>query len=117
MKKITILLIIFITISVGFFSGCSGIVGEEKPNCYVTRVTGAWSSEYNAFFVDVFVHNNGGKGNVHIGCEITQDGQTFNYFGLQTVCAGCDTSEHIRCGDIMKNGSQAHYSGWVRLAE
>jgi len=113
MRKIAILIIATMMIGIGVLSGCTS---EEKPNCYVTKATGAWSNEYNAFFVDVFIHNSGGQGNVDIGCDVTQDGQTFHYFGLQTVCAGCDTSEHIRCGDIARYGGQVQYSGWVRNA-
>ena len=88
----------------------------EKPNCYVTKVNGYWSKQYGAYFVDVSIHNNGGKGNVHIGCDVTQDGQTYSHFWLNTVGAGCDDSQKIRCGDITQNGGMISYKGWVRNA-
>jgi len=118
MKIISVFIIISIMISIGFLSGCNDIIGGEKPNCYVIKTNGFWSSQYNAFFCVVTIHNNGGKGNVQIGCDVTQDGQTFNYWSMSTVPGETDyTSGWIRCGDIKQFGGDVHYTGWVRNAE
>ncbi len=111
MKKIIIILGILMLIAI-LFTGC--MCEEEKPDCVVTRTNGYWSDQYDAYFVQVWVHNSGGQGNVHIGVEITQDGQAYNHFWLNTVCDGCDDMETIRCGDIKKDGGTIQYQGWVR---
>jgi len=110
MKKVIIFLFVLIIISISAFSGCDS---GEKPNPVVTNVNGYWSNGY--YWVQVSYHNNGGTGDVKAWAEVSQGGQTYTHFGLQTAHEGTDTMETMRFTEVSPLGGSISYRGWVTV--
>lgn len=120
MMKKTIVIIGILMLMIALFAGCIGEEKEEEPNCIVTKTNGYWKDngdwywhEY-VYYVEVFVRNYGGRGNVKVWASATQYGETYTDYSTATVEKNGQTMITFRFDELSSN-SGASYRGWVTL--